>query len=261
MRAILVCVDFGDLLAVSLPCNRHHFDEVMVVTTPTDKETISVANKYNAKLHLTESFYDDGAEFNKWKGLEEGLDKFGRHGLLAILDADIVWPKRRLNESNFRKGHLYTPKRRLLYNLAWIDLVFDESQWYRVAVANELEWPGYTQIFHADDPHLPIAPWHELNWRHAGGADSGFQSLWPMQHKVRPDWTVLHLGITGLNWCGRSTPRLDGTLPEAAEQRRASLHRYYTLRRYARSVEELYAAERLPSKSHPPGGVPESPPF
>lgn len=259
----MVCVDYGDLLSVTLPCNRHHFDEVMVVTTPGDTETISVAKQHDADVFTTTSFYDDGAEFNKWKGLEEGLDVFGRHGLMALLDADIIWPKAKLNEWEFKRGYLHTPRRRMLYNLAWLPIALDESQWHKVAVATEAEWPGYSQIFHADDPHLPTAPWHELNWRHAGGADSNFQRLWPAERKVRPTWSVMHLGLAGLNWCGRSTPRLDGTQPEAAEARRARLTVYYTLRRYARSVEELYAAERLPKATHPKPpsrGALESPP-
>ena len=33
MRAILVAVDYADLLAITLPYNRQHFYEVMVVTS------------------------------------------------------------------------------------------------------------------------------------------------------------------------------------------------------------------------------------
>ena len=74
LRAILVCVDYADLLGLTMPYNRHHFSELMVVTSPQDKDTIALAPKLKAQLHVTESFYDNGADFNKWKGLEEALD-------------------------------------------------------------------------------------------------------------------------------------------------------------------------------------------
>lgn len=247
MRAILVSVDYADLLSVTLPFNRHHFSEVLIVTTPQDIATQQVAANCNAQVHLTESFYDNGADFNKWKALEEGLDKFGREGLLCIMDADILWPKQQLLDSWFELGYLYTPKRRLLYNLAYTkEVALNENQWYKVPVANEPQWAGYTQIFHANDYHLPVAPWHELNWRHAGGADSGFQDLWPASNKVRPAWTVIHLGVAGMNWCGRATPYLDGTTNTSATDRRERMHNYYARRHFATNQQEIYAAEKLP---------------
>lgn len=245
IRAILTCVDFGDILAVTLPYNRHHFEEVMVVTTPTDLETLAVAKACNARVVTTDSFYDDGAEFNKWKALEEGLDAFGRHGLMCIMDADIMWPKKPVDTSLFENGCLYTPQRRMWYDTSQFAYATEEKNWKRVELANEPQWAGYTQIFHADDSHLPPAPWHELNWKHAGGADSAFQDLWPQECKRRPSWNVLHLGVAGLNWCGRSTPRLDGSLPVEAEERRQRLFHYYDQRRYARGEADRYKAERL----------------
>ena len=46
MNAILVCVDYSDLLAITLPHNRHHFNKVMVVTTPEDKDTIRLCESF-----------------------------------------------------------------------------------------------------------------------------------------------------------------------------------------------------------------------
>ena len=75
--AVMVSVDYADLLSITLPRNRHHFERVMVVTTPnvSDLATREVARANNAELFCTNSFYDDGAHFNKWKALEQALDK------------------------------------------------------------------------------------------------------------------------------------------------------------------------------------------
>jgi hypothetical protein len=79
MRAAIVSVDFGDLLEITLPYNRHHFTEVMIVTTPADWRSQEAARNNNAGLYVTDTFYAQGEDFNKWAALEEALDQYGRH--------------------------------------------------------------------------------------------------------------------------------------------------------------------------------------
>lgn len=201
MKAILVCVNYGDVLARTLPRNRHHFKEVMIVTTPEDNKTHFLAKQNDCKIFATHSFYDDGAYFNKWKGLEEGLDIFGREGFLCIMDADIVWPKE-INHPRYIVGNLYTPVRHLMACKGGVCPIPSEEKWERFHLSRETDFAGYTQIFHVEDLHLPKPPWHELNWKHAGGADTMFQNLWPEENKIRPGWQVLHVGPTGTNWAG-----------------------------------------------------------
>lgn len=222
MRAILVSVDYGDLLAITLPHNRHHFDEVTVVTSPQDTETIRVAKKNNARVFLTDSFYANGALFNKWLALEEGLSDMGREGVICIMDADVLWPTTINHGDGYANGTLYSPHRFIWPNVC---VPFpDEASWSHLQLYRDAEFPGYTQIFHADDSHLPpVAPWHEVDWRHAGGADSAFQNLWPAENKVRLPWRVLHLGRPYENWGGRVGIRTDGRTPSLADSRRKAL--------------------------------------
>lgn len=224
MRAILVSVDYSDLLTVTLKYNRHHFDEIMVVTSTLDVDTPQVALENQARVYATDSFYANGAVFNKWIALEEGLDVFGRHGLLCIMDADILWPKK-IPTLEYVKGSLYTPLRRMMTDMT--QPIPDESEWSRFPLhQQQREWAGYTQIFHADDPVLGESPWYETNWSHAGGSDSMFQMRWREQDKARPGFECLHLGASGENWCGRSTPYLDGTRHPEARERRELVRRF-----------------------------------
>lgn len=243
MRAAIVCVDYGDILNITLPYNRHHFTEVLIVTTPQDDETQRVAERNGAKVHMTRAFYEGGALFNKWKGLEEGLSGFGRHGLLALMDADILWPRE--VPRNFEPGYLYGPHRYL-----WTDPripVPPENVWRHLQRYRDYEFPGYSQIFYADDPVLPFAPWHETNWTHAGGADSAFQNLWPSERKVRLPWPTLHLGTPWDNWAGRVSQRVDGSTPALASVRRETLRNLLALRRRdGGPAGPDYSAERLP---------------
>lgn len=248
MRAIVVCVDFADILAITLPRNLHWFSQVVVVTSPKDEQTLHLLDhhirRYDQKvrLYVTDSFYDDGAVFNKWKALEHGLDFMGRDGWLCLMDADVLWPENVPQQfyQQLRIGRLYTPQRRILSNPAsilWQDkahlpeykgLASSRSPtWANLVVQStpkqEREFAGYTQIFHAHDPVLGRGPWHELDWRHAGGADSFFQDRWATHNKVRPPFEVIHLGEPGENWCGRTSPYLDGTKHPDAEARRQQL--------------------------------------
>jgi hypothetical protein len=231
MRAIMTCVSFSDILSVSLPYNRHHWDEIMVVTSSADRATQEIATQHGARLHVTDCFWDNGAEFAKWKALEQGLDAFGRHGWMAMVDVDVLWPKYVpwLNASEDcwgrRVGNLYAPLRRMA---PWpIDAIPPESRWTEYPLhRQQREMAGYSQLFHADDPVLGQPPWFDTRWRHCGGGDSEFQAKWPEDRKIRPPFQVLHLGESGAHWLGR------GATPEETRRKRRALSEMLRKRTY-----------------------------
>ena len=216
MRAILVSVDYGDILEVTLPYNRHHFESVCIVTHERDYRSIQAAEENYCEVFTTNAFYEDEADFNKWKALEEGLDWFGRTGWITIMDADILWPKKIISE--YFKGYFYSPYRRMFTDVT--KSIPPEYEWGNLEYhPQKREFAGYTNIFHCDDPILTDPPWHQVDWKHAGGGDSFFQKKWPATHKIRTEWEVLHLGECR-NWFGRCSQLTDGTLPEETEQRK-----------------------------------------
>jgi hypothetical protein len=232
MRAILVSVGYSDLLALTLPFNRKHFSSVLVVTSTADEGVVGpICKAAAADMLVTDAFYEgrvEGGEpiFRKWKALEEGLDllRGGPHGWLCVMDADILWPRNLPSnlESTLRPGCLTTPLRRMMTDITGLTTatIPDESRWGEYPIhRNVAEWAGYSQIFHTLDPVLPRPPWYDTRWRHAGGADSFFQSRWPAPRKIRPNWEVLHLGCAGTNWFGRASRYTDGTLPDQATTR------------------------------------------
>lgn len=243
LNAVLVSVDYADILSITLPYNRRHFNHVTVVTTPEDKATINTAVRNGARTYETHLFYADGADFNKWRALEAALDFWGRDGWLCLMDADVLWPKQaQLPELEI--GNLYSPLRHMLLEPDPNNLP-PESKWGHYPLhPQQREWAGFTQIFHGDDPALGDPPWHQTDWKHAGGADSFFQQRWSDSNKIRLPWNVLHLGPGGSNWCGRTTPDLtDGSRPPQAPQRTARLQGYLAARRRNRGFTD----ERLAS--------------
>lgn len=242
MRAILVSVDYTDLLSITLPYNRHHFEDVMVVTAPSNEVAVRpITDSCNAKLFVTDLFYGGGAIFNKWKALEAALDAYGRHGWLCLMDADILWPHV-IGEWRRHSTHLYVPRRRIFADVT--QPIPQECYWrsFPLPMPNE-EFAGYSQIFNADDPLLAGNPWHQVDWVHAGGADSFFHQKWHPSRKLRPPFEVLHLGHPGQNWCGRATQFTNGELPEEAEKRRLTMLEFLHSRRGR--GEARYKKERI----------------
>lgn len=277
MRAFIVSVNYTDILSVTLPWNRHHFEEINVITDKKGEKEIrdllwnlpSISTSTTLGMYATDAFYDDGANFNKWKALEQGLDIFGRHGWICLLDADILWPKK-IPGLPLHPGYLFGALRRM-YDHPITNCEGDkpmlyippEIKWgeYRLH-PNVQEWAGYTQIFHASDPVLipcahcghtkemhPLArcrgyAWHDTAWRHAGGADSFFQKRWKDSNKVRLPFEVLHIGPAGVNWCGRTSEYLGGDRPAEAEQRRQEMERVFR-GRHGKQGEERFRHEKL----------------
>lgn len=278
MRSIMVSVDYNDILAITLPYNRHHFSDMCIVTSTEDSLNVaSIIHSVNQAnptlspivLYATDSFYANGADFNKWLALEQALDKWlgvGRNWdidkdpWLCLMDADVLWPidlKIEQGTHNFIhlgstvicRGMLATPLRRMYSNVqcyadgeVWIP---PERFWDNYPIhPNVNEWAGYSQIFHLADPVLSSTPWHEIDWRHAGGADSMFQERWNKQLKIRPSFEVLHIGEAGVNWCGRSTPYMNGTRnPQSGSRRRQTLD-YIHARRHNKT-DDKFRHEKL----------------
>jgi hypothetical protein len=235
MKAIIVCVEFDDLLRITLPRNAHHFDEIVVVTRPDDVGTIGAvqAAQYIHRrdgpfiyLHKTDAFYRHGCTFNKAAAIEEAFDEVGRDGWFTLLDADIVLPEKWTWPNDSQDWRcLYGPWRRMVRNPN--DFTGQpEDEWKQWPVKPDGELAGYCVTFHADCNALKKKPWLDTRWKHAGGYDSFFQQRWPAELRVRMPWSVLHLGDDGANWHGRVTDRVDGQQQcEIVRDARKKLHR------------------------------------
>lgn len=193
IRAFIVCVDYAPILAETLPYNKHHFQDIVVVTAPKDKDTINLCHAEKVNCFITDDFYKYGAKFNKWLALENALEYYKKCGWLWMLDADIFIPKQ--ITLNLEIGKLYGPHRRMALSF------LPENQWSECEYPKNIrDFNGYSQIFHAQDPS--IKEWYQLDWSHAGGADTFFQLQWSHENKIRPNFEVLHVGAPGINWAG-----------------------------------------------------------
>lgn len=245
MKAVTVSVSYGDVLALTLPRNRLHFRNVVVVTSPDDAETQAVARAAGAELFITDLFFRDGATFNKGRAIDAALRQVASEpdfdDWLAVVDADTLLPEMGVCWNELKAGSIYGARRRMLRDLAAYGPGFD---WRTAPVNPERELPGFLHVWHIDDPHTPGrgGPLYPVHWAHAGGVDSEHAMQWPTDRRVKL-FEVLHLGEDGKNWCGRTTVRRDGTRPVEADARAAALKSF--LSRRAGRVFPYYDHEQI----------------
>lgn len=226
MISIVVCVEYDDLLAVTLPRNVRHFEQTYVITTPRDEATRAVIGRVpSARPFFTEAFYAHGDHFNKGRAIDDALQLFAdTHvwtGWCCHWDADILFPPHyRIPGWALGTDCLYTPvARRGCKNPAEYRGQTDWQQWPVISQGRDFD-AGWCQIFHRLAPPLATRPFYPREWGHAGNSDTFFNDKWPCERQRLLPFEVLHLGEERANWHGRTTPKLDGTVPKEAERRR-----------------------------------------
>jgi hypothetical protein len=222
IRGVVVCVNYCDLLKITLPRNMKHLDECVVVTSPEDIETQEFcAGIPNVRVFQTDAFTRFGAKFNKGLALEESFDFLGRHGWILIWDADTLFPDdmgEHVKVSELNPHMMYGAPRVILKDPSQWTPDFD---WNTARRTLDRCYPGFFQLFHADDPHIAELPWYDVTFNNAGGGDGYFDSRWPWAEKMKFPFVVLHLGERDANWFGRATKRADGkAVPGAAERQK-----------------------------------------
>jgi hypothetical protein len=202
ISAITVSVDYAPELARSIDRWVAGLEQLVVVTAPRDEETIALARRAGAELHVTGAFWEDGAAFNKARSMQEARALLPAEGWHLFIDADVVPPEDwrvRLEEEAPRPGTLHGARR-----------VFEDGR-----SVGDRELAGFFQLFHSSDERAA-----ELgrDWIHGGCYDSEFMMRWPRQLQRILDLELVHLGEPGRNWCGRGN---DAALEEIRRQRRA----------------------------------------
>ncbi len=222
LEGLLVCVRYGDYLSWSLPGNLPHFDRLVVVTSPDDTLSQSIAKQHGATVVLSDSYLPEGAVFNKGKLLNEGFEALKLDAWVLVFDSDILLPaglRHRLQQRFLHPDCLYysirldAPNHDTEY---WLT-AFESNPALRATLpfnrpgANRMPW-GYFQLFHAREcpPSESGEPLYSERFPNAGDVDYEFQARWPSERKILLPEAVVHLphGAEGINWTGRASRRL-----------------------------------------------------
>lgn len=91
LQAVTVSVNYSDFLIHTLEENHKLFDKWVIVTDLKDQDTFELCRNYpNVVCIQTDIFYTNGARFNKFAGINLGLEQIDADAWVLFLDSDIV---------------------------------------------------------------------------------------------------------------------------------------------------------------------------
>jgi len=217
IEAITVCIDYADFLAWSMPLNKQHFDNWIVVTEPRDNHTKEVCRYYNVNFLETYSAELHKGEFHKGVCVTEGIEKLSKADWLLLIDADtILQPNFRrvietLNLNNeLDKSCLYTIDRVRFDSIEeWLKFYTRPSfnlgnrpRDGRFCLPNFIP-TGFFQMWNVETGIIQYI--HQ--WCTVGGEDIRFAYLWPRNKRIFiPETTCYHIASDRQNnWLGRKS--------------------------------------------------------
>jgi hypothetical protein len=219
LECVTVCVNYADFLAITLPRNKAHFDDYVVVTTAEDRETRELCEAQGVRCVLTERLGHNGARFNKGCALNDGFAALARRDWVVILDADILLPdstRDALAEAALDTRVLYAARRRVCTEASlWIQYqssphtvqlnrtLLDDSSYRQYGPGGT----GYFAAFHISAPALEgMMPMMCEEYLDASKVDIDFAERWGL-YRAWLSFDVIHIGPTQLNWKGRVTEK------------------------------------------------------
>jgi hypothetical protein len=171
LEGVTTCVGNADFLAATLPLNLRHFDTLIVVTAPEDKETQRVCDFHGVKYYATDEFQSRWGHFCKGKGINHGLAQLAKDAWLLHIDADIaLQPNLRdvLARADLDRSMIYGCDRAEFKSY---------EQWRRFCDAPEPHTQGNGFFIHIG--HTGQALGTRVSFAHAGGyVPIGFFQLW-----------------------------------------------------------------------------------
>lgn len=237
LEAVIVCRDYADFLAETLPINLPHFDDVMVVTHHSDTETKKVCERNSIEYFATDVFNDHGDRFNKGKAINLGLSNLKKTDWILHLDSDIVLPHRyrdMLRRAMIKQDCIYGADRVNVHGYdAWEKLKMRLAPHYQdnwfidpdfIHEGNQPKPDGLrfgARVIHKELGWVPIGfhqLWHtsqnkryNFNLGSACGSDVFFPAQWPREKRILlPEVICYHLDSEpehskGTNWNGRKS--------------------------------------------------------
>jgi hypothetical protein len=230
IEAVVICVNYADFLAWTLPANRNQFDRMVVVTTPDDTATQKLCETYDVECVQTDVFTADGDVFAKAKGINAGLKRLTRNGWVVHMDADIYLPpktRRVISNLPLDSGKIYGCDRLMCPSAQDFARYLDaptpiQEGWVFV---HPTAFPVGVRIAQYMEPgggYVPIGYWQMWNPKGSGTdfypethgtaarTDFQFGTSWPRERReLLPEVIAIHLESApgmALNWEGRVTP-------------------------------------------------------
>ena len=227
IEAVVVCRDYSDFLACTLPFNKQLFDRIVVVTSSHDKETQRLCEFNHVQCVKASTLLDKG--FYKGEAINAGLAHLSMDGWVVQLDADIFLPpqtRRLLERAQLADYMLYGIDRFIVPSAkAWQDFLHSPKLQHENEAYIHLNnsFPLGTRVMTCEDGYIPIGFFQMWNPKRsgiynypvgintAGRTDMQFAKQWPREARsFIPEIVAYHLESEanvpmGANWDGRKT--------------------------------------------------------
>lgn len=268
LEGIIVCVNYSDFLAHTLPHNKNQFNNLVVVTDTKDQKTKDLCDYYHVKCLQTDIFYQNGNSFNKGAAINFGLSHLERKDWVLHLDADIYLPpltRTILENLKLEENKLYGADRLMCPSYEkWIEFINSPKKIQE----------GWIYI-HLDAFPIGVRIAEYMNYN-SGYEPIGYFQLWnpngskvhnyPTEHdycdrtdvlqvkkfkrknrELLPEIVVIHLESEGLNtsemgknWKGRKT-QIFGN-PKALE---VKIKRRRSIRRILSKIRNIFYKNKI----------------
>ena len=238
--AVTVCSGYADFLAETLPVNLPHFNRLVVVTSPDDRETIDLCRRYSVECRPTRLLQSNGRRFAKARGIQYGLSFLSSSNWILHFDTDIAFPpdmRRLLMTHDLDPKAIYGADRVNCYSFAeWRDHLashrFQFAEGYRsdpppFPLGSRLilpEFEGYVPIGFFQLWHASTGRRYPITERDGGEHTDVLHAIqWDrVDRHLLPEFVVVHLDSGrhpwGINWHGRKTERFAAAKSKAQSQ-------------------------------------------
>lgn len=159
---VIVSVGYGDQLRKTLSHNVQLVDQLIVVTSSQDRETLSVCEKTKGvTVVASDRCYDDEAAFNKGNMINDGLARIDSPAWIILTDADIFLNpnlQKSLATQNLNPDYLYYTSRYDAKDEHSVGELFRRvSDSVGGALGINSEPNGYFQLWHRTAPPFVAA--------------------------------------------------------------------------------------------------------
>lgn len=208
IQAATVCVNYSDYLEHVIDQNIEHINKWYVVTTDNDVKTQKLCKKYNKiQIITTNAFYEDGADFNKGKGLNLAIKQFNQDDWCLLIDADTILPsniKSEIQKLDDIDG-IYSYDRVFIKNKNNLTKrIKNTSKDDEEVEIQGVPFNGYIQLYHPTSRFLKT-PYYSEQYKDASCSDHEFSKQWPFNEHKKFNGNAIHLGPSYTNWSGRVT--------------------------------------------------------
>jgi GR25 family glycosyltransferase involved in LPS biosynthesis len=205
LDVIIISVNYNDYLVVSLSNNVKIFENITVVTSPDDLMCQKICEKFGVNCLVTDVMYENGANFNKGKAINKGIESIVDPNFILLLDADIVITDK-IDIDELIDDNLYISDRWICRDYNFYKRFIDgEIEISDIGKCENNKGLGFFQLFNINNNSIDKSKVFPEISDDAAWSDLMFRDKFTKRQTIKND--IIHLGDPYMNWNGRRTNR------------------------------------------------------